>query len=64
MVFQFFFITYKKLLKLEIFNRYSHPREEHLIPLMVVAGAAAGGKGKKIWEDYYMSFKASAFIFE
>ncbi|KAJ1551855.1 hypothetical protein HK096_002106, partial [Nowakowskiella sp. JEL0078] len=33
--------------------KYCHPREEHLIPLMVIAGAGAskGDKGKKVFED-------------
>lgn len=31
--------------------RYCHPREEHLLPLMVVAGAAAGDQGRKVFSD-------------
>ncbi|KAJ3121543.1 hypothetical protein HK098_003608 [Nowakowskiella sp. JEL0407] len=29
---------------------YCHPREEHLIPLMVVAGASAGERGQRVFQ--------------
>lgn len=29
--------------------RSAHPREEHLMPLLVAAGAAGGGRGEKLW---------------
>jgi aromatic ring-opening dioxygenase catalytic subunit (LigB family) len=32
-------------------GRLSHPREEHLIPLMVAAGAAAGDAGTQIYSE-------------
>jgi len=44
-------------------GRPSHPREEHLLPLMVAAGAAAGEKGEKIFSDQVMIATVSAFRF-
>lgn len=45
-------------------GRSSHPREEHLIPLMVVAGATdAGDKGKQVFSDITMGATTSAFQF-
>ena len=41
--------------------RFSHPREEHLLPLMVAAGAAAGEPGRRIFEDDVMGVRVSAF---
>jgi len=32
-------------------SRFSHPREEHLLPLMVVAGAAGHDPGKRIYVE-------------
>lgn len=29
--------------------RTAHPREEHLMPLLVAVGAAGGGRGEKLW---------------
>jgi len=43
--------------------RYCHPREEHLLPLMVIAGAAAGDKGRRIFNDRVMGVEVSAFQF-
>ena len=43
--------------------RYCHPREEHLLPLMVVAGAAAGDRGRRIFSDRVMGVEVSAFQF-
>lgn len=45
------------------FARNAHPREEHLIPLMVVAGAAYDEKGKRIFSDVVMRATISAFKF-
>jgi aromatic ring-opening dioxygenase catalytic subunit (LigB family) len=42
--------------------RASHPREEHLLPLMVAAGAA-DTKGEKIFSDEVMMSTISAFRF-
>jgi aromatic ring-opening dioxygenase catalytic subunit (LigB family) len=41
--------------------RHAHPREEHLLPLHVVAGAAAGEPGRKRLEDHVMGAVESAF---
>lgn len=43
--------------------RTCHPREEHLIPLMVAAGAGAGDKGSKIFEGRIPNVTVSAFRF-
>lgn len=44
-------------------GRASHPREEHLIPLMVAAGAAGTDAGSKPFTDHVMSADISAFRF-
>ncbi|PCI39232.1 MAG: dioxygenase [Rhodospirillaceae bacterium] len=41
----------------------AHPREEHLIPLLVVAGAAGTDIGHKTLEDHVMGAVESAFQF-
>lgn len=45
--------------------RLSHPRgaEEHLLPLMVVAGAAGRDQGKQVFSDRVMETRLSAFAF-
>lgn len=43
--------------------KYAHPREEHLIPLLVNLGAADGMAGERIYEDYYDDFKMGAYLF-
>lgn len=43
--------------------RESHPREEHLLPLHVVAGAAAGDSGLKVFEDRVLGSVQSAYVF-
>jgi aromatic ring-opening dioxygenase catalytic subunit (LigB family) len=43
--------------------RFCHPREEHLLPLMVAAGAAGNSLGKKIFQDRVMGATVSAFAF-
>ena len=40
-----------------------HPREEHLIPLMVAAGAAGYDKGENIFTDVVMGATVSAYQF-
>jgi aromatic ring-opening dioxygenase catalytic subunit (LigB family) len=46
------------------FAAYSHPREEHLIPLMVAAGAGGDAPGKRIFGDEPMGAAISAYRFE
>ena len=43
--------------------RNANPREEHLIPLHVVAGAAGADRGTKTLEDHVMGAVESAFRF-
>lgn len=43
--------------------RASHPREEHLLPLMVCAGAAKGEPARRIFRDVLMGKPVSAFRF-
>ncbi len=44
-------------------GRASHPRAEHLLPLHVVAGAAAGDAGERVFRDTVMGSVQSAFRF-
>ncbi len=46
------------------FASFAHPREEHLIPLMVAAGAAGEAPGKRIFNDEPMGAAISAFRFD
>jgi aromatic ring-opening dioxygenase catalytic subunit (LigB family) len=43
--------------------RNAHPREEHLLPLMVAAGAGASDAGDRIFSDVVMQATISAFRF-
>jgi aromatic ring-opening dioxygenase catalytic subunit (LigB family) len=43
--------------------RQAHPREEHLIPLMVTAGAAEDDRGMRIYSDRVMGAAISAYAF-
>jgi len=43
--------------------RFAHPREEHLIPLMVAAGAAEGDAGRRVFTDAPMQAVISAYRF-
>lgn len=43
--------------------RLAHPREEHLLPLMVAAGAAGADLGRKIFSDRVMGVTVSAYRF-
>jgi aromatic ring-opening dioxygenase catalytic subunit (LigB family) len=43
--------------------RLAHPREDHLIPLMVVAGAAGSDIGRVAYNDDFMQARLSAFHF-
>ncbi|PNU06734.1 DODA-type extradiol aromatic ring-opening family dioxygenase [Novosphingobium guangzhouense] len=44
-------------------GRLSHPREEHLLPLMVAAGAGNASAGRKVFADNVMMADISAFRF-
>lgn len=43
--------------------RDAHPREEHLLPLMLVAGAAGDDAGHRIFSDVVMNATVSAYQF-
>ena len=43
--------------------RVAHPREEHLAPIFVAAGAAEGEPGRRIFSDVVMDVRVSAFAF-
>ncbi|TCM18149.1 aromatic ring-opening dioxygenase catalytic subunit (LigB family) [Novosphingobium sp. PhB165] len=44
-------------------GRFSHPREEHLLPLMVAAGASEAA-GETVWSDLVLSTAISAYRFD
>jgi aromatic ring-opening dioxygenase catalytic subunit (LigB family) len=46
------------------FAAYAHPREEHLIPLFVAAGAGGEAPGKRIFGDEPMGAAISAYRFD
>jgi aromatic ring-opening dioxygenase catalytic subunit (LigB family) len=46
------------------FAAFAHPREEHLIPLMVAAGAGGEAPGKRIFHDQPMGATISAYRFD
>lgn len=43
--------------------RLAHPREDHLIPLMVVAGAAGADRGERIFVDHVMEVAMASYQF-
>jgi aromatic ring-opening dioxygenase catalytic subunit (LigB family) len=43
--------------------RFAHPREEHLLPLMVAAGAAGSDRGERVFNDNIMGAATSGFRF-
>ncbi len=43
--------------------RFCHPREEHLLPLMVAAGAAGDAPGRVLFRDRVMGVQVSALEF-
>jgi aromatic ring-opening dioxygenase catalytic subunit (LigB family) len=46
------------------FAEYAHPREEHLIPLMVTAGTGGDAPGARIFSDEPMGAAISAYRFD
>lgn len=46
------------------FAAYAHPREEHLIPLMVAAGAGSDAPGTRVFHDEPMGAAISAYRFD
>jgi aromatic ring-opening dioxygenase catalytic subunit (LigB family) len=46
------------------FAAFAHPREEHLIPLMVAAGAGGEAHGTRIFSDEPMGAAISAYRFD
>jgi aromatic ring-opening dioxygenase catalytic subunit (LigB family) len=46
--------------------RENHPREEHLIPLMCIAGTSSnsGGKSKEVFYDDVIGVKCSGYVFD
>jgi aromatic ring-opening dioxygenase catalytic subunit (LigB family) len=43
--------------------RACHPREEHLIPLMVAAGAAGADRGRRVYSERVLEKPTSGFQF-
>ena len=43
--------------------RLAHPREDHLIPLMVVAGAAGADRGERIFLDHVLEVAMASYQF-
>lgn len=43
--------------------RQAHPQEDHLLPLMVVAGAAGGDKGQQVFVDHVMKVPMASYQF-
>ncbi|WP_342619336.1 class III extradiol ring-cleavage dioxygenase [Rhodoferax sp. GW822-FHT02A01] len=43
--------------------RLAHPREDHLIPLMVVAGAAGADRGERIFVDHVLEVVMASYQF-
>lgn len=46
------------------YARFAHPREEHLIPLLVAAGAGGEAPGRQVFRDEPMGAAISAYRFD
>lgn len=46
------------------FAEFAHPREEHLMPLMVAAGAGGDAPGRRVFDDEPMGAAISAYRFD
>jgi aromatic ring-opening dioxygenase catalytic subunit (LigB family) len=46
------------------FAQFAHPREEHLVPLMVAAGAGGNAPGLRVFNDEVMGASMSAYRFD
>jgi aromatic ring-opening dioxygenase catalytic subunit (LigB family) len=45
------------------FARYCHPREDHLVPLMVIAGAAGNDAGVVTWSGVFIATRQTGYHF-
>jgi aromatic ring-opening dioxygenase catalytic subunit (LigB family) len=43
--------------------RLAHPREDHLLPLMVAAGAAGSDAGKRVFVDEVANVAMASYVF-
>ena len=43
--------------------RIAHPREDHLMPLLVAAGAAGGDKGRVLFAESIMKIPMTSYVF-
>ncbi len=43
--------------------RLAHPREDHLLPLMIVAGAAGNDVGQRLFVDHVMKIAMASYQF-
>jgi aromatic ring-opening dioxygenase catalytic subunit (LigB family) len=44
-------------------SRLAHPREDHLVPLFVIAGAAGKDAGRRVFADYAMNVTMASYVF-
>jgi aromatic ring-opening dioxygenase catalytic subunit (LigB family) len=43
--------------------RFAHPREDHLMPLLVAAGAAGGDRGRILFAENVMKIPMTSYVF-